>query len=384
MAKVLVVGDVSSPLIRERSLIGRAAGHEIFLVGARGRPVADAKVSVLPNKLATHRLIRPLVMPILLDRAIRRVRPDIIHVHYAYQALATIPLLRFHPLVASVMGGDVLPDQGYRGYRARLVRSLLEHADCITSKSPFLDGALAAIGNYRGKIRRVTWGIDLEQFQPARDTVALRRQLRAEATAVVFFDPRLAQPLYNKSVILGAFARYLALGPPAVLIVSEFGGSTEYLTGLRARAVELGIMPHVRFVGPIDHAEMADYYSLADVTVSIPSSDGFPQTIYEASACGSFLILGDLPQYREAISHGLRARLVPVADEEALAEAFLWAVRHPEVRAEAAKRSREYAQRVADKRAEDRCVLGIYDDLLADARLRTHEPPRNGAIRVSD
>jgi glycosyltransferase involved in cell wall biosynthesis len=365
MARILVVGDVGSPLIRARGLVGRAGGHEIIFVSARGRPVPGATVFTLPDRIARMRLLRPLAMPVLVDRVVRRVRPDVIHVHYAYQALASVPLLRFHPLVISVMGGDVLADQGYRGFRARLARLLLDHADAITSKSAFIDTVLAKIGNYQHKVHRVTWGIDLNHFHPFRNTSALRNRLRIGCGEMVVFDPRLAQPLYNKHVILEAFARYLTLGPPAVLLISELEGSKEYLARLRARAEELEILPHVRFVGSIDHAEMADYYSLADVTISIPSSDGFPQTIYEASACGSLLVLGDLPQYREAMSDGLKARLVPIDDAMALAEALLWIARHPDSKAEGIEKGRGYAARVANKRTEDQTVLQIYHDLLA-------------------
>jgi glycosyltransferase involved in cell wall biosynthesis len=136
-------------------------------------------------------------------------------------------------------------------------------------------------------------------------------------------------------------------------------------------------------VGSIDHAEMADYYALADITISIPSSDGFPQTIYEASACGSFLIVGDLPQYREAVGDGLKARLVPVSDEATLAEALLWIARHPDAKAEAIDRGREYAARVANKQAEDQKVLGLYRDLLAAATCKPKDVPGDGAVAVS-
>ena len=367
MAKILVVGDAGSPLIRARGLIERAAGHEISFVSPRDASVPGARVFALPQRIARTRVVRPLGMSFLVDHVIRRVRPDVIHVHYAYQAFATVPLIRFHPLIVSVMGGDVLADQGFRGHRPRLVKLLLDHADAITSKSAFLDAALADIGNYGRKLHRVTWGIDLDHFNPSRDTAALRRRLRIDATDLVFFDPRLAEPLYNKHVILHAFARYLEIGPPAVLVVSELGGSTEYLAALRRTAAELGIAQRVRFVGVIDHAEMADFYALAAVTISIPSSDGFPQTMYEAAASGSFLIVGDLPQYGEALRDGLMALSVRVAEADDLAKALLWVVQHPDARTEAVKAGRDFVARAADKTAEERAVLRIYDDLLAAA-----------------
>ncbi|HKG79788.1 MAG TPA: glycosyltransferase family 4 protein, partial [Pyrinomonadaceae bacterium] len=53
----------------------------------------------------------------------------------------------------------------------------------------------------------------------------------------------------------------------------------------------------VRFVGAIPHDEMADYYRLADVTVSIPSSDGTPMSVLESMACGTPVLVSRIPNY---------------------------------------------------------------------------------------
>jgi glycosyltransferase involved in cell wall biosynthesis len=53
----------------------------------------------------------------------------------------------------------------------------------------------------------------------------------------------------------------------------------------------------VRYVGSIPHDEMADYYRLADVTVSIPSSDGTPMSVLESMACGTPVLVSRIPNY---------------------------------------------------------------------------------------
>ena len=364
MARILIVGDAHSPLIRERGLIGRRAGHEVFWMSPAGGVVGDVRVFSPPAAIHRMRAIRQLALPFVLRRALTEVRPDLIHVHYAYQALGTYVLRRFHPLVVSVMGGDILPDQSYHGYRAQLVRSLLDAADCITSKSEFLDAALGAIGPYHEKIRRITWGVDLNHYSRMRDTSRLRRRLGIRDDEYVFFDARLAEALYNKDVILAAFAAYLETGRHAVLIVSGLFGHVDFLAQLRQRARDLGIVDRVRFVGGIDPREMADYYALADVTISVPASDGFPQTIYEAAASGSFLILSDLPQYREAVRDGLVAHHVRPGDPTALAAALIWFANHPEARVEATRAAWTYTSKVADKRMQDVELCDLYAELL--------------------
>jgi glycosyltransferase involved in cell wall biosynthesis len=50
-------------------------------------------------------------------------------------------------------------------------------------------------------------------------------------------------------------------------------------------------------VGGIAHDEMADYYRLADVTVSIPNSDGTPMSVLESMACGTPVLVSRIPNY---------------------------------------------------------------------------------------
>ena len=42
---------------------------------------------------------------------------------------------------------------------------------------------------------------------------------------------------------------------------------------------------------------MPDYYRLADVTVSIPSSDGTPMSVLESMACGTPVLVSRIPNY---------------------------------------------------------------------------------------
>jgi glycosyltransferase involved in cell wall biosynthesis len=364
MAKILIVAHSHSPHTRTRGLIGQLAGHQIFWV-------STPKVN-LPNVIAfgpsasTGRLGRILLEPVFLEIALRRVKPDLIHVHGARQGLRTWVLLNHHyPIIVSTMGGDILPDQSFVGIHARLVRALLNRAEAITSKSAFLDDVLAQMGDYRSKTHRVNWGIDLDRFRPDLDVSALRQQWQIPPGDLVFFDSRLARPLYNKDIILTAFAEYMqAGGPPATLLVAELFPDPGYPDQLRRLARELGIEEKVRFVGALSHTDMPACYVLADVTISIPSSDGVPQTIYEALACGSFPIVGNLPQYAGMVEDGLTARLVPPRDSTALAQALIWFVAKPEIRAGARHLGRAYVQQYADQRTQVALVNQIYADLL--------------------
>jgi glycosyltransferase involved in cell wall biosynthesis len=365
MAKILIVGHPTSPLEQTRGLVGQRAGHQIFWFSVPPATLPGVTSLSVPNFARQSAPTRFLLKPLFLSLAIQKARPDIVHIHYAQTGLMTLPLARFHPLVVTVMGGDILPDQGYRSLAAISTRWLLEHADCITSKTEFMDSALDKIGNYRNKIRRITWGIDLNHFHPGRNVAALRVRWSIPPHDLVVFDSRLARPFYNKHIIMEAFAGYLQSGgPSATLLVAEAFADPAYLVRLRQQAQRLGIPDRVRFVGAIPYAEMPDYYALSDITVSVPPSDGLPQTIYEAYACGSFLIVGALPQYAEVVEDQVTALQVPVGSVQALKKAISWICANPDVRERAKSIGRAYVQKHADFDKQANFMNQIYADLL--------------------
>jgi glycosyltransferase involved in cell wall biosynthesis len=68
----------------------------------------------------------------------------------------------------------------------------------------------------------------------------------------------------------------------------------------------------VHVVGHVDYERMAAYYRVADVCVSIASSDSAPRSVFEAMACGAPCVLSDLPWVHEQIGDGREALIVPI------------------------------------------------------------------------
>ncbi|KAA3646347.1 MAG: glycosyltransferase [Chloroflexi bacterium] len=365
MAKILIVGNPSSPLIRQRGLIGQLDGHEIFWFSAVRAELPEVQAFGLPAIFSKSFLARAVLEPLLLMHAIRLIKPDLIHVHYASKGFSAIPLARFHPLVVSTMGSDIAPTVAYRGIYAPFIKYLLDHADRITTKSLFMDETLLEIGDFAHKIERVTWGIDLNHFVLDRSTKELRKEWSIPEKEFVFFDPRAARPLYNKHLILQAFAEYLKQADiPATLLVAEFNADKKYLSQLKDLAREMNVMHKVRFIKDIPPDNMADYLSLADIVISIPSSDGFPQTLYEAMACGSFLIVSNMPQYQHVFEDGITAKFVEGDDVDSIVDGLVWAVSHSKVRQRARALGREYVELHANRQTQNELVNQMYADLI--------------------
>jgi glycosyltransferase involved in cell wall biosynthesis len=242
-------------------------------------------------------------------RAIRKLRPDVLHLHYAGGRLGTLAHLAcVHPFFVSVIGGDVLEEQHEGGLppaERRATNVVLEDADRVLAKSERLREEVIARGVEPARVEVVRWGVDPEvfRFDPAgRDAMRARFAFGHEDRVVL--SPRGLQPLYNIDIVVRGFAEARTSDPSLRLALTETGIDPKYVESIRGLIESLGVGPFVRFCGRFERAQLPAMYSAADVVINVPRSDGLPQSLFEAMACERPTILGDLPTYREIASSG--------------------------------------------------------------------------------
>lgn len=306
-----------------------------------------------------------------LVRALRTHRPDIVHVYYAYSYFAWVAgVLGCRPLVVTTMGGDVLFDeQGAPGPIGKwLTARLLRQADHITSQSDFLSDEIGRLAGVRGKTERVLWGVSPDEFR-RRDASGLRRELGLEPEARIVLSPKILQPFYRVHLVVEAMAIVRRSIPAAVLVVSEYGADPAYGEEIAGRVEELGLAGHVRFVGRIPYEQMPRYYSLADVSVGIPRSDSLPQSLFEAMACGTPMILSRLPRYEEIVRHEESAYFVD-PDPAAIAAGIVRLLEDASLHERIASEGQRIVVEQANLDEEVARVEGRYRELLMETRPR--------------
>ncbi|MBV8773829.1 MAG: glycosyltransferase [Deltaproteobacteria bacterium] len=286
-------------------------------------------------------------------RIIKAAQPDLVHVHYAYATWGWMAAaLGFKPLVVSVMGGDVLyEEQGSpTPLGIKLTKRLLKAADLITAKSNFLIGVLDSLGGYGSKAMRVMWGVDPEHFRPL-DGRKLRSQLGIPMNSKVVLSPKIMSAFYNIHILVDAMAKVVESEPAARLVITEFGATPEYRAILDERIAALGLAPHVTFVGSIPHHLMPQFYAIADIAVGIPKSDGLPQTLLEAMACGVPNIVGQLDRYSEIVRDGDSAVFAEV-NPDGVANAVLKLLCDPNLHSRIATKGRKLVVEQANFRRD--------------------------------
>jgi glycosyltransferase involved in cell wall biosynthesis len=302
-------------------------------------------------------------------RLLLRCRADIVHVHFAYSFYGWVAgLLGCRPLVVTVMGGDVLfEEQGAPTPMGKwLTLELLRKADYITSKSHHLTGVLDRLGGFGKKTERILWGVPVDTFRRI-DASPARQLLGLDASRRVVLSPKILRPLYRVHLVVEAMALVRGSLPDAVLLITEYMPDIEYRDAIQRRVEELGLTDHVIFCGQIDHAEMPLYYSVAEICVSVPSSDGLPQTLLESMGCGTPNILSRLPRYEEIVRHEESAYFVEPNPAD-IAAGILRLLADAPLRRGISERARHIVQTKANLAEQAARVERRYQELAATIR----------------
>ena len=255
-----------------------------------------------------------------------RVRPDIVHVHWAHFA----PLVRTAwsgPMIVTAWGSDIYRRDQFSDRQWLDLRGALHAADLVTCDSDDLAAAIRdTLGVANNRMAVIQWGVDTELFSPTGDS--LRDELGVAGREVVF-SARNFTPIYNQETVVTAFALLRERRPRAFLLMKSYGGDPAYLASIRTRIDALGLHDDCRIIESIPYEQMPALYRTADVTLSIPLSDATPMALLEAMSTQSLPVVSDLPSLREWIDDGVNGFLVAARDAGAVAAALERALDDP-------------------------------------------------------
>ena len=352
-------------------------GHTVRLV-TLGPVLPHEGIEVRTRPLPTTP-IEGLRAFLSFQRDLRDFHPDLLHVHYAGGRLGSLALASgIKPLVVTVMGGDVQPEQhmgraGALDHRTTI--RLLKGADLILAKSTALGHEIARYGDYAAKTETVRWGIETARF--TRDAArgdAMRRRLGL-GDGPVLLSPRILRPLYNIHLIVEAMPSILAVRADAVLLISRHREDQEYATKLRQRVSDLGIERSVLFIEPVSYDDMPGLLSTTSVVISVPFSDGLPQTLFESLASQTPIVLGRLGAYEEIVQDDREVLLTDLASPS-IAAAVSRLLTEPELARRLQEAGLKRIKETASLKDEARRVDFMYRKILAKPRRSSPLVPR--------
>jgi glycosyltransferase involved in cell wall biosynthesis len=243
---------------------------------------------------------------------------------------------------------------------------LFAEVDAVHCVSDSTRRAAVALGLPPGKAWLIPQAVDSDFFRPP----ARPRPLTGEFRLVTVGTLRWVK---GQEYALVAVAQLADDGVPVRLEI--VGGEPSAESGeagdrqrLAYTIADLGLEDRVTLCGVLEPAEIRTRLQRADAYLHLSLSEGLPNAVLEAMACGLPVVASDAGGTAEAVRDGVEGLLVPPRDAAAAAAALrtLWEERALRERLGAAARERALGE-FRPQRETD-AFVELYDALLAGAR----------------
>lgn len=234
------------------------------------------------------------------ESAIDEFRPDAILACWAHpDGWAAVRLARATglPVLVKVIGSDVLV-LGRNASRRRLIAEALAGADGILAVSRDLADHVVRLGVDPRKVHVVPEGLDRDVFCPGDRARARERVgIPTDGKALLFVGNVLASK--GVGVLIDGCGRLRDAGDAFRCYLV---GSGPYAAEARAAVARLGLGDRLTLVGPKSPQQLPDWYRASDLVVLPSFSEGIPNVLREAVACGRPFVatkVGGIPEIAE-------------------------------------------------------------------------------------
>jgi glycosyltransferase involved in cell wall biosynthesis len=284
--------------------------------------ISDGMIIHHPRYLFTPKILRGLYGHFFkasvrecFKVAVREFRPDVVLGSWSYpDGWAAVRLARQAglPIAVKVHGSDVLT-VGDQPARWRRTAEALTSADAVIAVSRHLAERTMELGVHAARMHVVYNGVDVNIFHPDPKDAARQRLGVTSDDPLIMFAGNLV-PVKGLDVLVEALASIAGAGRRFQCVMIGGGPLKAALT---ARIQSLGLGGCVRLIGARPLEELANWYQAADLFVLPSRSEGMPNVLLEAAACGTPFIatsVGGIPEFADSKA------LVPPGDVFALTE----------------------------------------------------------------
>ena len=374
---ILIVADGRSPITRRWIPGVLAIGHRVTLVstfpcqpfpgveqtivlptafGGAASGSSAAPGSLLRKLISRFRrfflsgryLLGPLPLPSngkRLARLIQQHKPDLVHaLRIPFEGMLASYTPPGTPLILSTWGNDLTLHAPASPLMRYWTRRALRRADGLITDAG-RDIRLAPQWGFdpnRPTINVLTsGGIDLTEMR--RVSTELPDDLPAGVPLII--NPRGIRPAYaSTDTFFQAVPLVLQRWPSLGFLCPGMAGQIE----AERWAARIHHPEALRLLPNLPQPALWNLFTRSDITLSITTHDGTPNTLLEAMACGCLPIAGDIESLREWITPGINGLLVDPHNPQSLAEAIVIALNNPNLRSQAAEINLQLLQQRAE------------------------------------
>lgn len=251
----------------------------------------------------------------VLERMLRQgFEFDLIDAHYFYPdgvAAAKVARRLDRPFFVTARGADLNTIAQMR-VPERQIRSAAEQAAGLITVSHSLAARLCAMGMPENRVTTLRNGVDLNRFV-ALDHDAAQYEVGVKGRVWLCVGHLIERKGVNHSI------HALQHVPDVTLLIAGDGPLEKKL---KLQAKNLSVAGRIRFLGAIAHDDLPRYYSAADALILATRSEGMPNVVLEALACGTAVLATAVDGIPEIMTGPPAGRLLRERSASAVLEAW--------------------------------------------------------------
>jgi len=338
--------------------------HEVHLISLTS-PVGNYPQNVnlyLIKGLHGIRGVNHLFSMIQIKKMMKKINPDILHAHYVTDYGFWAALCRFHPLVVTPWGSDILISAQKSKLSELKVKFALRQADLITCDAEHLQHRITELGAKRERIKLIYFGVDTQKFNSNKRDVRFKEKLHLGSSSPTIISLRSLSPIYDVESFIKAIPLVLNNIPDSKFIIAGDGEQKNYLENL---AISLGVSNSIRFVGRIPNDELPRYVASSEIYVSTSLSDaGLAASTAEAMACELPVVITDFGNNRDWVKDGDGGFVIPTKNPAILAEKIVYLLKNQDIRRRFGKINRGVIEERNNYEKEMKSMEDIYFQLM--------------------
>ncbi|MEK7994592.1 MAG: glycosyltransferase, partial [Planctomycetota bacterium] len=331
----------------------RQAGHDVSFLSLSPSPergVPTYNMGLGSKYSETRGKWKYPISMIRARKLIKRLKPDIVHAHYATSAGLAALVCGFHPTVVTVHGSDLTVGIKSRIWRP-LLRRIFQHADCVNAVSQDLAQMVLSLGIETKKVETLTPGIDTDVFS------FVERRVPDPSRWVRLVCTRRLEPVFDHQTIISAL---VLLKEKGIKFDMTIVGDGSLLDTLKQRVHAVGLDGRVSFTGKVPNDELPEILRRHDVYLSASLWDGTSLSLLEAMAMGLLPVVSDIRANSAWLNHNADGLLHKVGDAMDLADCIMQLCSNPQLAVDAAGRNREKVVERGNRQANMRRLEQIY------------------------
>lgn len=308
-------------------VVAPIAWTDLLLTSPTGTAERDVSYPIwwYPPRMAHawhHQWMQRTVLP-AIARLTATWRPHLVLAYWTHPdgTVALEAARRLQIPAALLVGGSDIRVLTQTPARRAIIIATLRQADRVLAVGSELRQHIMALGVPPEQVGVFHRGVDTTRFH-ASDARAARARLSLPLDRPVFVWVGRMVPVKGLDVLFDAWSRLHDHSTRPLLVLI---GEGEQRSSLQRRATSWN--DAVRFIGPVAHEELPDWYRAADAVLLPSRSEGVPNVLLEGLACGTPFIASDVGGVRELAD---RASVVlPSENVDALTAALVERIQQP-------------------------------------------------------